>query len=70
LYTPAIGEKLKFRPNPAMNKGTAVFSSGFWRDGICDNVKTDLSRGKIFVIKDINSNFTFELNRYQLRPCQ
>jgi hypothetical protein len=30
----------KFRPSPAMNKGKAVFSSGFWRDGICENVKT------------------------------
>jgi len=38
-----------------MNKGTAVFRSGFWRDGICENVKTDLSRGKIFVMKDIQS---------------
>jgi hypothetical protein len=40
-----IGEKLKFRPNPAMNKGTVVFSSRFWRDSICES----------FVI--INPNF-------------
>jgi hypothetical protein len=38
LYTPTIGKKLKFRPKPAMNKGTAVFNSGFCRDGICENV--------------------------------
>ena len=42
-----------------MNKGTVVFSSAFWRDGIRES----------FVIKDINSNFIFELNRYQLMPC-
>ena len=68
IFTPTIGEYLQFKTNPAMNKGTAVFTSGFWREGICQNIKNDPSRGKIFVIKDIIISFTFELNRYQLRP--
>jgi hypothetical protein len=52
-----------------MNKGTAMFSSGFWREGVCQEIKDILSRGKVFVVKDINTSATFELNRYQLRPC-
>ncbi|CAC5418806.1 unnamed protein product [Mytilus coruscus] len=68
IFTHTIGEYLQFKTNPAMNKGTAVFTSGFWREGICQNIKNDSSRGKIFVIKDIITSFTFELNRYQLRP--
>ena len=39
IFTPTIGEYLQFKTNPAMNKGTAVFTSGFWREGICQNIK-------------------------------
>ena len=70
LYTPVIGEVVKYKTNPAMNKGTAVFTSGFWRDGLCQNIKDNMSRGKIFVVKDLNTNYLFELNRYQIRPCK
>jgi hypothetical protein len=52
-----------------MNKGTVVFSSGFWREGVCQEIKDIPSRGKVLVVKDINTSATFELNRYQLTPC-
>jgi hypothetical protein len=69
LYTPQVGEPVEFRTNPAMNKGTAVFSSRFWREGVCQEIKAIPSRGEVLVVKDINTSATFELNRYQLRPC-
>ncbi|XP_076095375.1 uncharacterized protein LOC143066268 [Mytilus galloprovincialis] len=68
VFTPAVGEVLQFRTNPAMNKGTAVFVSGYWRKGKCINIINNMSRGKLFVIEDDNTKYKFELNRYQLRP--
>jgi hypothetical protein len=48
------------------------FEVGIWKDGGTAQYtgwecKERFVRGKIFVINDINSNFTLELNRYQLR---
>lgn len=68
VLTPTVGEVLQFRTNPAMNKGTAVFVSGYWRRGRCINIINNMSRGKLFVIEDDNTKYKFELNRYQLRP--
>ncbi|XP_071176195.1 uncharacterized protein [Mytilus edulis] len=68
VFTPAVGEVLQFRTNPAMNKGTAVFVSGYWRKGKCISIINNMSRGKLFVIEDDNTKYKFELNRYQLRP--
>jgi hypothetical protein len=43
---------------------------GFWsNEGSCQEIKDIPSREKVFVVKNINASTTFELNRYQLRPC-
>ncbi|CAG2234957.1 unnamed protein product [Mytilus edulis] len=55
VFTPTVGEVLQFRTNPAMNKGTAVFVSGYWRKGKCINIINNMSRGKLFVIEDDNT---------------
>ena len=58
LYTPQVGEPVEFRTNPAMHKGTAAFSSGFWRELVCQEIKDIPPRGKVFVVKDINTSAT------------
>ena len=47
IFTPTIVEYLQFKTNPVMNKGTAVLTSSFWREGICQNIKMILL-GEIF----------------------
>ncbi|XP_071127613.1 uncharacterized protein [Mytilus edulis] len=50
IFTPTIGEYLQFKTNPAMNKGTAVFTSGFWREGICQKHKKMILLGERFLL--------------------
>ncbi|XP_076106201.1 uncharacterized protein LOC143074842 [Mytilus galloprovincialis] len=68
VFTPTVREVLQFKTNPAMNKGTVVFVSGYWRKGKCINIINNMSRGKLLVIED-DTKYKFELNRYQPRPC-
>ena len=67
-YYPQIGELVMFRPNPAMNKGTAVFSSGYWRKGEIVKIVHHDTCGKVYTVKDLSTNFLFDLNRNQIVP--
>ena len=52
---------------PAMNKGTAVFSSGYWRKGMVIRTDSCPSRGTLYTVKDAITDYVFQINRFQIR---
>ncbi|XP_052071114.1 uncharacterized protein LOC127709549 [Mytilus californianus] len=61
------GDIVDYRTNPAMNKGTAVFSSGFWRRGVVIRIDKCPRRGTLYTVKDDITDFCFQINRLQIR---
>ncbi|CAG2239119.1 unnamed protein product [Mytilus edulis] len=59
-----------YRTNPAMNKGTAVFSSGFWSRGLVIKIHKCPRRGTLYTVKDDITDFCFQINRHQIRIAQ
>jgi hypothetical protein len=58
------------RPMTYVLNNVTPVRAGFWsNEGSCQEIKDIPSRGKVFVVKNINASATLELNRYQLRPC-
>ena len=66
-FYPSEGEEVDFRTNPAMNKGTVVFSSGYWRKGMVIRTDSCPSRGTLYTVKDAITDYVFQINRFQIR---
>ena len=67
-FCPQAGEAVMYRTNPAMNKGTAVFSSGYWRKGVVVQIDKCEKRGTLYTVKDDITDYIFQINRHQIRP--
>ncbi|XP_076084159.1 KRAB-A domain-containing protein 2-like [Mytilus galloprovincialis] len=64
------GDIVDYRTSPAMNKGTAVFISGFWRRGLVIKIDKCPRRGTLYTVKDDIKDFCFQINRHQIRIAQ
>ena len=69
-FFPRMGDKVLYRRNPALNKGTAFFTSGYWRHGTCTGFVQTAGCGTQFLVIDSISGQTYEVNRHQLMKDQ
>ncbi|XP_071120674.1 uncharacterized protein [Mytilus edulis] len=65
-YYPEEGHHVMYRPNPAMNKGTAVFSTGYFMKRVIDSISASTA-GKVYKVTDQITGYKFDLNRNQIK---
>ena len=68
-FRPSVGDRVDFRPNPALSAGVAAMTEGRWRSGRVEATITDPARGMIVTVRDLDNDSTcaVHVNRQERR---